>query len=82
MTVIGYRKSNFKAPDGTEVKGYNVYLSHDIDPRYGSGVQADHIYLTDTKLDRWNIDITQLVGHTVKLYYNRYGKVDGLNLVD
>lgn len=57
MKLIGYREANFR-PDngkGEEVKGYMIYLGNEIDPRRGSGMEAERQYLTQSKIDREGI---------------------------
>lgn len=82
MKVIGYRKADFVAKDNTEIKGYNVYLTSDINPRYGAGQMAERIYLSAARLARENLSIDELVGHELKITYTRYGKVDSILLAD
>ena len=35
-------------------------------------------YLTDRKCEREGIDLAALIGQEVKVYYNRYGKIDSI----
>lgn len=59
MKLIGYREANFR-PDngkGEEVKGYMIYLGNEIDPRRGSGMEAERQYLTQSKIDREGISL-------------------------
>lgn len=82
MKIMGYRKADFRTKDGVEVKGYNVYLSTAIDPRYGGGLMAERIYLSESKLAREGIDLATCVDRELRVYYNRYGKVDSIALMD
>ena len=83
MKIIGIRKSDFPTKTGEMIKGYKVYVSDAIDPRHGQGQSAEHFYLSERKLSMMNgIDPFSLLGHEVKLYYNRYGKVDTVEVLD
>ena len=82
MRIVGYRKADFVAKDGTAVMGYNVYLVTEIDPRYGNGIMAERVYLSAAKLARDGIDLEKVINHEVKIYYNRYGKVDSIAVQD
>lgn len=78
MKIIGYRKADFKTKDGVEVTGYNAYIATEIDPRFGAGVAVERVYLSDAKIAREKIDLAKLMGKDIKVYYNRYGKVDSI----
>ena len=78
MKVLGYRRSDFAAKDGTAVTGYNVYVGTEIDVQRGEGMAVERIYLSDGKLGQNGISINKLLGQDVKVYYNRYGKPDSI----
>lgn len=83
MKITGIRKSDFPTKTGEMIKGYNVYVVDNIDPRHGQGQSAEHFYLSERKLSMINgIDPFALLGHEVKIYYNRYGKVDTIEVLD
>ena len=83
MKVVGYRRADFIAKDGSEVRGYNLYMeSYDIDPRYGAGIQVDRIYLSEGKLKREGLDIAELIGKTIRVLYNKYGKPESIVVED
>lgn len=82
MKLIGYRKSDFTTKDGLPVTGYNVYIATEIDPRRGGGVSVERDYLSDAKLSRENLKLDELLGHDIKVYYNRYGKIDSIVVQD
>ena len=78
MKIVGIRKSDFTARTG-----YTVYVMDNIVPQHGQGQSAEHFYLSQRKLTEMNgIDPFSLLGHEVKLYYNRYGKVDTVEVLD
>lgn len=82
MRIIGYRKSDFTTKDGVAVTGYSVYIATEIDPRRGAGVSVERQYLSDAKLAKEGIDLASLMDREVKVYYNRYGRVDSIVPVD
>ncbi len=82
MKIIGFRKNDFKTNEGVEVTGYSVYIATEIDPRRGAGVSVERQYLSDAKLAKEGIDLAALMEREVKIYYNRYGRVDSIVTVD
>lgn len=80
MKLVGFRKSDFTAKDGTQVKGVNVYLEEPVDGN-GKGLATEKVYLSDAKIEKMNIDIDSLIGEDVRLSYNRWGKVDSITVV-
>lgn len=82
MKIIGYRKSDFTTKDGVSVTGYSVYIATEIDPRRGAGVSVERQYLSDAKLAKEGINLADLLDREVKVYYNRYGRVDSIVPVD
>ena len=76
MIIVGYERSNFRANDGTEITGYNIYVSREIAPDRGEGDAVDKVYMTDRKLENNNVNVENIYGKEVTLYYNRYGKVE------
>lgn len=50
MTVVGYRRSDFRGSDGHMVEGYRVYLSYEISPNQGAGLATDYVYMTTARL--------------------------------
>ena len=82
MKIIGFRKNDFKTSEGVEVTGYSVYIATEVDPRRGAGVSVERQYLSDAKLAKEGIDLAALMEREVKIYYNRYGRVDSIVTVD
>lgn len=82
MKIIGYRRNDFNTRDGKSVTGYNVYIATDIDPRRGAGVSVERQYLSDAKLAKEKIDLASLLDREIRVYYNRYGRLDSIVLVD
>lgn len=82
MKIIGYRKNDFRTKDGVDVTGYSVYIATDIDPRRGAGVSVERQYLSDAKLKKEGLALESLLGKEVKIYYNRFGRVDSIVTID
>ncbi len=80
MTVIGFRKSNFKGNDGKDVSGMNIYVTYPIAEEKGSGVACDRLFMTMDKL--LTVGYNPAVGDEVRVEYNRYGKPAGIFLCD
>lgn len=79
MKVIGFERNNFVV-DGNEICGYNVYLTRPLSGDDSKGQAAERIYLTDTKLAANGLALNELMGKSVTVYYNRFGKVKMLTL--
>lgn len=82
MKIIGFRRNNFNTNEGKEVTGYSVFIATEIDPRRGSGMSVERQYLSDAKLAKEEIDLAELMNREVKVYYNRFGRVDSIVPVD
>lgn len=82
MKIIGYRRNDFNTNEGQRITGCNVYVATEIDPRRGAGVSVERQYLSDSKMAKEGIDLADLMDHEVKIYYNRYGRVDSIVAVD
>lgn len=78
MKIIGYRKNDFRAKDGVDITGYSVYIATDIDPRRGAGLSVERQYMSEAKLAKEGINLAELMDREVKVYYNRYGRVDSI----
>ena len=78
MKMIGYRRADFTTTDKIEITGYNVYIATEIDPRNGAGVMVERMYLSDAKIAREHIDLEKIIGREIRVYYNRYGKIDSI----
>ena len=82
MKIIGYSRNDFQAKNGQEITGYSVYIATDIDPRRGEGLSVEKVYLSDAKIAREHIQLSELLNRNVRVYYNRYGRVDSIMTVD
>lgn len=75
MKVIGYSFSEFDTKDGGHVSGCFLYLTEER--RNVTGVASERIFLSNAKLGGYKPSI----GDEVRPYYNKYGKVDFLELL-
>ena len=79
-TIIGWFSTSFTGQDGVTVEGQTLFVTEVIDPKRGEGVSAERIFLSKAKLAA--LDFTPAVGQEVEIFYNRYGKVASLALID
>lgn len=75
MKVLGYSRKHLSFDDGRTCDGCFLYLSEER--RDTVGVATERIFLSDAKGDGYNPS----VGDEIKVYYNRYGKVDSVELL-
>jgi hypothetical protein len=80
MKVVGYRKSDFRTKDGTEIKGYNLYLTEPIVAEDGKGTSTEHLYLSEKKIADNNLDLSTLVGKEIVVTYNKWAKPERIFL--
>lgn len=73
MKVIGIKRSDFSTKDGTQIEGYNIYLTYALTGDQAKGDGCERVYITKTKLE--SNGYMPEVGDEVTLTYNRYGKV-------
>jgi len=76
MEIIGFKHSSFKPRDGDqEISGYTLYLTEEREDV--EGYAADRAFITDKKLGTYK----PALGDNVRLLYNRFGKVDAVELM-
>ncbi len=80
MRISGIKKVDFVGKDGTQVSGKTIFLAIKIAPERGSGEEFERIFLSRSKLERLNFEPE--LNQVVKVSYNRFGKVDSLELLD
>ena len=74
MQIVGVRPTQFKASQGDNVSGQNVYMIYPLDKGEGHG--TDRVFLTDSKLVKGGY--APRVGDYIEVQYNRFGKCDGI----
>lgn len=83
--IIGIENVSFKAQDGNQIEGFNLYLTSPIDDKRGVGSKTERIFCSSRKLsDVLAVcpHLDDLLGESVIVYYNRYGKVERVLLAD
>lgn len=73
--IVGIRRVDMKTKDGQDVRGYKFFVEYE-DPNI-SGVGTDSFFLSDAKLT----GSVPSIGDIVYLYYNRYGRVERVDIV-
>lgn len=79
--LIGYKHSEFTAKDGNHVKGIVVYFGMTI-TRNGEGMEAEKFFLSEEKLSRMAFKPEESIGRNVRIYFNRYGKPDEIQVLE
>lgn len=79
MTVLGYEHTTFHFNDGRDVSGYYLYLQEDNPNaiKNVTGIKTERVFLSDAKIN--DSRYSPKVGDNIKVYYNRYGKVDSVS---
>lgn len=76
MTIIGLRRSKFTPQDGgQEISGWTLHMTEERDNVEGYAVE--HVFASDRRLYGY----TPQLGDEVKVNYNRYGRVDSVDLI-
>lgn len=78
MTIVGYQKVSFKADDGKQIDGATLYVTEPLDPKRGTGESTNKFFLSAAKLEK--LPFALAVGLEVQPLYNRFGKIETLNL--
>lgn len=80
MKIIGIEKIRFEAKDGQIISGKRFHTGEDIPADRGTGQATDRFFMSDGKLA--NLNFEPAVGNVIQIYFNRYGKVASMSLVD
>lgn len=79
--IRGIRNCQFKADDGTVVKGVYIYTSVPISPKNGRGeMPRQQFFLSQKKLEA--LDFVPEPGQTIDINYNQWKKVKSITLID
>ena len=75
--VIGKQCVDYQNKDGKQIKGLKLWLAYE--KKGVTGVAADPIYLSQSKLDECGINPDEIkIDDLVTVFYNRYGKVESI----
>lgn len=83
-TIVGLQPTSFPSRDDPKVliEGVTIYVTTPLDSKKSGtkGLKADKLFLTNAKISDLSflVDTDQLV----EIYYNKYGKVQSLRLVE
>lgn len=77
MEIIGLKCSKFMPRDGDqEISGFTLHLTEE---REGvEGFAVEHVFISDKKLGQYKPSL----GDNVRILYNRWGKADGVELLE
>lgn len=84
MVVVGYKRVVFKLENSNdEVKGYSVYVAEPFGDKEKEafGHKTDKIFLSDKKFLEHRIDKLYEEERPFNLLYNRYGKIETLQVL-
>lgn len=80
--IVGVRPSAFVAKDGTHISGSTLFSVADIPVGKGTGKQTNKYFLSESKIEKLGLNPEDLVGKTVSIGYNRWGKLDEIAVID
>lgn len=75
--VIGIKSCSFKANDGAVVSGDRLIVAQPIETN-GDGKDAWGVFVTALKYVN---QLRPVVGDQVHLYYNRWGKIESVEVI-
>lgn len=76
MQVIGFQNKSFTFDDGRKCDGYYIFLSDDSNKNV-TGVQTERIFLSNNKAGGY----IPCLGDELRVSYNKWGKVDHVDIV-
>lgn len=76
--IIGITDTAFKAKDGTQIEGKTIYVTEPIPDKRGTGLSADHFFLSTKKFTA--LPFTPAVGQNIFVFYNKFGTVATVQL--
>lgn len=83
--IIGVEVVNYVSKKtNKEVSGYRVHMTNPIDPANGEGDMCESAFLNSVAAQSILAVcpvLEDLIGHEVRVIYNRYGRVDELMLL-
>jgi len=78
LEVIGFKEVSF-IPDGevNAIEGYTVYCTSSDDTKV-TGVSCEHFFVSKQKAH--NNNFKPEIGQLIDVYYNKYRKIDKINI--
>lgn len=80
MRIAGFRDVEFTAKNGDKIKGKTFFFATKIAPGRGSGEEFERAFMGDDKINK--LGFTPVVNQEVKIFYNKYGKIETIELAD
>lgn len=74
--VVGFRKVDFKDQEGRPVKGYTLFLARQSDDQNIVGLEVQKIFISSDR-----VPYTPVENETIGISYNRYGKIQDIQVV-
>ena len=74
--VVGFRKVDFKDQEGRPVKGYTLFLARQSDDPNIVGLEVQKIFISSDR-----VPYTPVENEMIGLNYNRYGKIQDIQVV-
>ena len=72
--VLGKKAVSFTADDGKEISGTRLYIGYEA--KGVEGMATDKVFVSAAKMPKGDI----VVGSEVNIHYNRYGKVEAIDV--
>lgn len=79
-TIIGVKETKFTGKDGNLVTGNTLYLTFPLNSKLGQGLACESIFMSTSKISQ--LEFKPAPGMVVEVLFNRFGKVQTLNLLD
>ena len=74
--LLGLKNGDFTSKDGKQIEGFNLFVAVEIKNTLGMGCEVERIYLSKAKIEKFDIDLEDLLGKEIIVVYNKYGKID------
>ena len=74
--LLGFKNGDFTSKDGKQIEGFNLFVAVEIKNTLGMGCEVERIYLSKVKIEKFDIDLEDLLGKEIIVVYNKYGKID------
>ena len=79
--IVGLRRTSFTPKDSdTLIEGITVFYTDPIEPKRGSGVSADHFFLSSARQAK--LDFKLSLGQEIAIFYTKTGRLGTIQLLD
>lgn len=73
---VGIREVSFKAPDGRDITGVNIYVTHPSD--YVKGVMCEKFFISSSQERLCDYVRNLALNCKVVLFFNQFGKISDI----